>query len=326
MARRAHTIPVAIVVPPGAQTLDVVGPLDVFREATRQSEGRAAYAIQLIALEPGGFVRTDGLTLVPDASIHDEDHPIDTLLVAGTPHVADVAAFGDFHAWLRRRTPEMRRFGSVCTGVFFLGEAGLLTGRRVTTHWEDAAALALRYPSALVEPDKIYVKDGALYTSAGVTAGIDLALSLVEEDHGRELAMRVARRLIVFLKRPGGQSQFSQHLAAQLALESRVETIQHWILDHLTDELTIPRLAGKAGMSERNFSRIFLEETGSTPADFVEAARIEAARQLLEDTSLSLQSVAARCGFGSPDTMRRAFIRRIGTAPNEYRTRFASTT
>jgi transcriptional regulator GlxA family with amidase domain len=322
MVHHARRISVGIVVPPGAQTLDVVGPLDVFREATRQSDGRAIYDVQLIALEASGQVHTDGLTLVSDCSIYDGDRPIDTLLVAGTPHVADVAAFGDFHAWLRRRTPEMRRFGSVCTGVFFLAEAGLLAGRRATTHWEDAAMLATRYPSALVDPDKIYVKDGALYTSAGVTAGIDLALSLVEEDHGRELAMRVARRLIVFLKRPGGQSQFSQHLAAQLALESRVETIQHWILDHLAGELTITRLAAEAGMSERNFSRIFLAETGSTPAHFVEAARIEAARRLLEDTSLSLQSVAGRCGFGSPDTMRRAFIRRIGSAPLEYRDRF----
>jgi len=320
--REPQPINVALVVPPGAQTLDVVGPLDVFREATRQSKGKAAYSVRIVSVDRKRVLRTDGLTLVPDSSIYAADEPIDTLLVAGTPHVADLPAFGDFYAWLRRRVRATRRFGSVCTGVFFLGEAGLLSGRRVTTHWEDALALSERYPDAILEPDQIFVKDGALYTSAGVTAGIDLALRLVEEDLGRSLAMIVARRLVVFLKRPGGQSQFSQHLAAQFASESRVEGIQHWILENLTTDLSVVRLAERAGMSERNFSRVFLSESGTTPAEFVEAARVEAARRLLEDSAMPLQTVAVRCGFGSFDTMRRSLRRRLGATPHEYRLRF----
>lgn len=313
---------VTIAVPPGAQTLDVAGPLDVFREATRQSKGDAGYAVRILSLERSVPLRTDGLTLVPDTSIWAADEPIDTLLVAGTPAVAELSQFTDFYAWLRRRVPAMRRFGSVCTGVFFLGEAGLLAGRRVTTHWEDVAGLAARYPDAILLPDQIFVQDGPLYTSAGVTAGIDLALRLVEDDFGRNLAMVVARRLVVFLKRSGGQSQFSQHLVAQFASEGRIERIQHWILDHLTADLGVPRLAARAGMSERNFARLFLSASGATPAEFVEAARVEAARQLLEDGSLALQTVAVRCGFGSIDTMRRSFRRRLGATPHEYRQRF----
>lgn len=319
MTSEKHRLDVTIIVPPDAQTLDVVGPLDVFREATRQSDGHAAYDVHLLAVHAVDVVRTDGLTLVPDGSIHDSDRPIDTLLMAGTPHVLDMAPFADLHAWLRRRAPSIRRIGSVCTGAFFLGEAGLLAGRRVTTHWEDADLLASRYATAVVEPDRIHVRDGPLCTSAGVTAGIDLALSLVEEDFGRELAMRVARRLVVFLKRPGGQSQFSQHLAAQLSLRGRMEEVRHWVLDHLADELTVSRLAAKSAMSERNFSRMFLEETGVTPAEFVETARLEAARRLLEDSSLPLETVAARCGFGSHHRMRRVFQRRIATTPRDYR-------
>jgi len=313
---------IVLAVPPGAQSLDVVGPLDVFQEATRQSKGKVVYSVRIMSLDRALVLHTDGLKLLPDTSIYASDEPIDTLLVAGTPHVADLSAFGDFYAWLRRRAPKMRRFGSVCTGVFFLGEAGLLSGRRVTTHWEDAAALAARYPEAILEADQIFVKDGALYTSAGVTAGIDLALRLVEEDLGRELAMIVARRLVVFLKRPGGQSQFSQHLAAQFTSGNRVEDVQHWALENLSKDLGVARLAKRAGMSERNFSRIFFAETGTTPAEFVEAARVEAARQLLEDSAMALQTVSTRCGFGSIDTMRRAFRRHLGATPHEYRMRF----
>lgn len=313
---------VGIVVPAGAQTLDIVGPLDVFQEANRQSNGAISYSVRMISLGRNKFIRTDGLSIVADTSIYKKDDSIDTLLVAGTPHVGDVSCFGDLYAWLRRRVPKIRRFGSVCTGVFFLGEAGLLSGRRVTTHWEDAHALSVRYPDTIVEPDRIFVKDGALYTSAGVTAGIDLALKLVEDDCGRELAMTVARRLVVFLKRPGGQSQFSQHLTAQLDMKRRTESIQHWILDNLKGDLSVARLAAKAGMSERNFIRVFRVEAGITPAEYVETARVDAARRILEDSDIALQRVVTRCGFGSLDTMRRSFRRRIGVTPHEYRSRF----
>jgi transcriptional regulator GlxA family with amidase domain len=314
--------PVVIVVPPNAQSLDVSGPLDAFLEANRQSNGNADYDVRLVAIGADRMVRAAGLSLVTDASIFDDDHRIDTLLVAGTPDYAQAFTSEALHAWLRRRTPETRRYGSVCTGAFFLGAAGLLDGLSATTHWQHAAELAERFPAAKVVPDQIYVEDGQLYTSAGVTAGIDLTLKLIEDDHGRELALKVARRLVVFLKRPGGQSQFSAHLAAQVAGEGRIQSVQHWILDHLPLDLSLTSLADRAAMSVRNFTRVFQGETGLTPADFVEMARVDAARRLLEDTDTPLQRVASRCGFASPDTMRRAFMRQIGTGPGDYRERF----
>ena len=312
---------VAIVVPPNAQSLDVSGPLDVFLEANRQL-GEASYDVRLISAGADRVVRVGGMSLVADGAIADADQPIDTLLVAGTPDYAQAYSSTDLHAWLRRCTPQTRRYGSVCTGAFFLGAAGLLDGMQATTHWQHAAELAERFPAAKVVPDQIYVEDGRLYTSAGVTAGIDLTLKLIEDDHGRELALLVARRLVVFLKRPGGQSQFSAHLAAQIASEDRIQSVQHWILDHLSLDLTLQTLAERAAMSVRNFARVFSAETGVTPADFVEMARVDAARRLLEDTDTPLQRVASRCGFASPDTMRRAFLRRIGTGPSDYRHRF----
>ena len=313
---------IAIAVPPNMQSLDVFGPLDVFVEATRQSGGTASYDVRLVAIEKEVVIRTGGASLVADKSIYDSDAPYDTLLVAGSPDFSRAESYTDFQEWLRRRVVEVPRYGSVCTGAFFLGAAGLLDGRNVTTHWRHAAELAARYPAAKVEPDQIYVKDGQLYTSAGVTAGIDLALRLVEDDHGRELALTVARRLVVFLKRPGGQSQFSAHLAAQIAAETRIQSIQHWVLDNLAKDLSIAALADRAAMSVRNFTRVFQSETGVTPADYVEAARLDAARRLLEDTDVPLQRVASRCGFGNTDTMRRAFLRRISTGPHDYRARF----
>ncbi len=312
---------VVIVVPPNAQSLDVSGPLDAFLEANRQSSG-PSYDVRLLSTGAGREVRAGGMSLVADGSIADADQPIDTLLVAGTPDYAQAYSSADFHAWLRRRTPQTRRYGSVCTGAFFLGAAGLLDGLQATTHWQHAAELAERFPAAKIVPDQIYVEDGRLYTSAGVTAGIDLALKLIEDDHGRELALLVARRLVVFLKRPGGQSQFSAHLAAQIASEDRIQAVQNWILDHLSLDLALRTLAARAAMSVRNFTRVFQSETGITPADFVEMARVDAARRLLEDSDTPLQRVASRCGFASPDTMRRAFLRRIGTGPSDYRQRF----
>jgi transcriptional regulator GlxA family with amidase domain len=313
---------VAIVVPPNAQSLDVSGPLDAFLEANRHSSGGALYEVRLVATGASRTIKAGGLSLVTDSSIFDDVRSIDTMLVAGTPDYAVAYASADFHAWLRRRAPKTRRYGSVCTGAFFLGAAGLLDGRNATTHWQHAAELAERFPAAKVVPDQIYVQDGGLYTSAGVTAGIDLALKLIEDDHGRDLALTVARRLVVFLKRPGGQSQFSAHLAAQIADEGKIRSLQHWILDHLSLDLTLDSLANRVAMSVRNFTRVFQGETGTTPADFVEMARVDAARRLLEESETPLQRVASRCGFASPDTMRRTFLRRIGTGPSDYRERF----
>jgi transcriptional regulator GlxA family with amidase domain len=313
---------VAIIVPPNAQSLDVSGPLDAFLEANRQASGESLYEVRLVATGARRTVKAGGMSLVADSSIFDDVRSIDTMLVAGTPDYAMAYNSGDFHAWLRRRAPKTRRYGSVCTGAFFLGASGLLDGMSATTHWQHAAELAERFPAAKVVPDQIYVQDGALYTSAGVTAGIDLALKLIEDDHGRDLALTVARRLVVFLKRPGGQSQFSAHLAAQMADEGKIRSLQHWILDHLSLDLSLVSLASRVAMSVRNFTRVFQDETGTTPADFVEMARVDAARRLLEESETPLQRVASRCGFGSPDTMRRAFLRRIETGPSDYRERF----
>jgi transcriptional regulator GlxA family with amidase domain len=316
------TMPIAIVVPPNAQSLDISGPLDAFLEANRQAPSRCNYDVRLLSIGPDRTVKAGGLSLVADGSILEDEAPIDTLLVAGTPDYAQAYADSPLHAWLRRQAPRSRRHGSVCTGAFFLAAAGLLDGLNVTTHWQHAAELAERFPAARVEPDQIFVRDGSLWTSAGVTAGIDLALKLIEDDHGRDVALAVARRLVVFLKRPGGQSQFSAHLAAQIATEGRIQGVQHWILDHLPLELTVKTLASRAAMSVRNFTRVFQQEAGMTPADYVEMARVDSARRLLEDTDRPLQRVASSCGFANPDVMRRAFLRRIGTGPSEYRQRF----
>ena len=322
MAAKSARKSVAIIVPPQAQSLDVSGPLDAFLEANRHSSGGPLYEVRLVATGPGRTIKVGGMSLVADISIFDEVGSIDTMLVAGTPDYAMAYASRDLHAWLRRRAPRTRRYGSVCTGAFFLGAAGLLDGMSATTHWQHAAELAERFPAAKVVPDQIYVQDGALYTSAGVTAGIDLTLKLIEDDHGRDLALTVARRLVVFLKRPGGQSQFSAHLAAQIADEGKIRSLQHWVLDHLSLDLSLDTLAGRVAMSVRNFTRVFQSETGTTPADFVEMARVDAARRLLEESETPLQRVASRCGFSSPDTMRRAFLRRISCGPSEYRERF----
>jgi transcriptional regulator GlxA family with amidase domain len=264
-----------------------------------------------------------GLRLVADRAFERVRGGIDTLVVAG----GDVrAAASDLRLrrWLRAMTPRVRRLASVCSGAFILAEAGLLDGRRATTHWLGVPLLQQRYPRVTVEPDAIFVRDGSVYTSAGVTAGIDLALAMVEEDLGRPIALAVARRLVVFLKRPGGQSQFSSHLAAQEVGPDALRDLSSWIVEHLDDELTIERLAARAAMSPRHFARVFRRETGCTPAKYVERARVDAARRLLEDGSDGLEGVAARCGFGSGEQMRRTFLRHVGVVPIEYRRRFQS--
>lgn len=224
--------------------------------------------------------------------------------------------------WLTAMAPRTRRYGSVCTGAFVLGKAGLLKDRRVTTHWQFASLLAERFPEAHVEGDRMFVRDGAMITSAGSSAAIDLGLSLVEEDLGREVALYVARRLVVFLKRPGDQSQFSVHLAAQAIDRSRLYNVQQYILNHPTADLSVTALAKIAAMSPRNFTRVFSQEVGISPSDYVDLTRIDVARFLLEGSRLSIASIAARSGFGSGRAMRRAFLSHVGVAPSDYRQRF----
>ncbi|MDM0026408.1 GlxA family transcriptional regulator [Variovorax saccharolyticus] len=313
---------IAILAFPRFQLLDVAGPADVFVEASRQLGNPRAYQVQLIGTETGMLQSSSGLRLAVDATVATHRARIDTLLIAGSPEIEDMATDAQLQGWLRRQSRTVRRYGSVCTGAFVLGATGLLQGKRVATHWNAAARLAASYPGACVEADAIHVKDGKLFTSAGVTAGMDLALAMVEEDHGRELALRVARQLVMFLKRPGGQSQFSAHLAAQTSERSGVRAVQDHVLANLADDLSISALASRAGMSERSFARIFRSETGTTPAEFVERARIDAARRLAEESDLPAKRLAAAVGYANVDGFRRAFGRRFGVSVAEYRKRF----
>ncbi|WP_431111169.1 GlxA family transcriptional regulator [Variovorax paradoxus] len=314
---------VAILAFPRVQLLDVAGPADVFAEAARQLGQPRAYQVQVIGTEAGMLKSSSGVRLAVDATVGAHRGPIDTLLVAGSPDIDGMAEDAALHKWLRRQSRTVRRYGSVCSGAFVLAAAGLLDGKRVATHWNSTARLAAAYPHACVEPDAIYVKDGNLFTSAGVTAGMDLALAMVEEDHGRELALRVARELVMFLKRPGGQSQFSAHLAAQTSERSSVRQVQDHVLSHLKEDLSVPALAVRAGMSERSFARIFRHETGTTPAEFVENARMDAARRLAEESDLPAKRLADEVGYANVDGFRRAFSRRLGVSLVEYRRRFA---
>jgi len=314
-----------IVAFPGAQLLDVTGPWEVFAMANRAGAPRAPrYTVSVVAPAAGAVATSGGLALVAQRSLAQASGPVDTLIVAGgvgtRPHRHDPRLV----PWLRRTARRARRVASVCTGAFLLAEAGLLDGRRATTHWAMCDALERHFPAVRVERDPIFVRDGHVFTSAGVTAGIDLALELVEEDCGRDVALTVARWLVMFLRRPGGQSQFSAQLAAQVAERAGLRDVQAWIADHPEGNLTVPALARRAHMSPRNFARAFGREIGVTPAAYVEAQRVEAARRLLETTARSVAEVAAACGFARAETMHRAFRRVLRVAPAQYRRHFRS--
>jgi transcriptional regulator GlxA family with amidase domain len=316
---------ISVLVPPGAQALDVTGPLDVFAQANALLGSRRAYETELIATTPAREVATTSIRLLADRWIGEAGPAIDTLLVAGAPDLPGRQAEAAVVSWLQAQAALVRRLASVCTGAFLLGEAGLLDGRTATTHWAAATALARRYPLVTVAQDQIFVHDGPVYTSAGVTAGIDLALALLEEDAGRDVALAVARELVVFLKRPGGQSQFSATLMTQMDTLPALEAVQAWITENHAADLTLPAIAKQAGMSVRTLSRAFREAAGMTPIDFVEIVRVDAARRMLEETDVPLQRVASRCGFGTADSMRRVFMRRIGVGATDYRQRFSIT-
>ncbi|SDD35985.1 GlxA family transcriptional regulator [Actinokineospora iranica] len=314
---------VALVVYPGIQMLDAVGPAEVFAVANRVL-GDQGYRL-VVASPDGAAVRADsGLTMAADRALADLAENVDTLVVAGGFGV-DAASAPDFVAEIRRVAGRSRRVCSVCSGAFLLAEAGLLAGRPATTHWLVCAELARRYPDVRVEPDRIFVRAGAVYTSAGVTAGIDLALALVEADHGADVARAVARGLVVFLQRPGGQSQFSARLDHGVAAESPLRPVLDAIAAEPAADHRAARLARRAGMSERHLGRLFCAQTGTTPARFVERVRVEAARDLLERSTLSVEAVSRRSGFGSDETMRRAFLRVLGVPPADYRARFRTT-
>jgi transcriptional regulator GlxA family with amidase domain len=315
---------VVIVAFEDVQALDITGPSEVLSQADRAAPVPGAYALELIAPAPVPLRTSSGLTLTPDAAIADARGPIDTLVVAGGRGVRAAGEDERLISWLRLAARRSRRVASVCTGAFLLARAGLLDGRRATTHWAACAALGRSYPSITVEPDPIFVRDGNVYTSAGVTAGIDLALALVEEDLGRQAALDVARGLVLFIRRPGGQAQFSASLSGQSASRPGIRELQAWIAEHLDRDLSVAALAERSFMSPRNFARVFAAEVGVTPAVYVERLRLERARALLETTNLQHEEIAQRCGFGTVETLRRAFGRRLRVSPSEYRSRFAT--
>lgn len=303
----------------GVQSLDVTGPWEVLHTAGLIANRPA----DLRLVSPDGRpVRSEsGLRLGVDGAIG-EITDLDTLIVAGGNGAQKALRDERLVASIRRLSGRARRTAGVCTGAFLLAEAGLLDGRRATTHWWRCEQLARRYPAVTVEPDPIIVRDGNVLTSAGVTAGIDLALALAEEDHGREVALQTARMLVVYARRSGGQSQFSVQLAHQSAERQPLRELQAWIAEHPDSDLSVGTLAGRMHLSERQLSRVFRSELGATPAAYVEQTRIERARSMLETNGDSLELVARRCGFAGAEVMRRAFQRRISTSPREYRQRF----
>jgi transcriptional regulator GlxA family with amidase domain len=308
---------------PAVQLLDVTGPVQVFASANdivAEAGGVRPYALRVVARGGQGVTASAGLVIAagPLPPIGDA---LDTLLVAGGEGAEAAAEDPALVDWVRERAKQARRVASVCTGAFLLAAAGVLDGRRAATHWMYCAKLAERFPAVRVEPDPIFVCDGPVWTSAGVTAGIDLALALVEEDLGRAVALAVARYLVVFLKRPGGQAQFSAALSLQTA-DDKFGALHEWITGHLADDLSLSILADQAGMSERSFSRRYAEAAGQTPARAIERLRIDAARRLLSDSRLPVKRIAQRCGFGSEETMRRSFLRLLAVTPQDYRARF----
>lgn len=312
---------VVIFAPSNVHSLELAGLMDVFAEANARA-AETFYEVSVVAEEEDRPILCgSGLRVLPDSAYRAILDGPDTLLVAGSVGLP-TAPGGDVIEWLNRIVPQTRRYGSVCTGAFVLGDAGLLGGRHVATHWQFAPLLAERFPEANVDGDRVFVRDGALVTSAGSSAAIDLGLSLVEEDLGRDVALYVARRLVVFLKRPGDQSQYSVHLAAQAVDRSRLYNIQQHILNHPAADLSVKALAKIAAMSVRNFTRVFTREVGVSPSDYVHLTRIDVARYLLEGSRLSIDSIASKSGFRSARAMRRAFLAHLGSTPSDYRERF----
>jgi len=322
MARR-----VVLVVFPDLQLLDLAGPLEVFAMADRFSDSEVSeYATEVVSRDGGVIRASNGLEIGANRAIGACRGPIDTLVVVGGRGVAQAIVDDRLVAWIRSAAQRSRRVTSVCSGAFLLARAGLLDGRSATTHWATCARLAQLFPEVTVDPDPIFIRDGNVWTSAGVTAGMDLALALVEDDLGPERAREIARYLVLFVQRSGGQTQFSAQLAAQRPERDTLVQLASWIADHLGDDLSVPVLAARTSMSVRNFSRRFAQEFGSTPAAYVEAVRVEAGRRLLESTRRGLTDIARDCGFGTVETMHRSFQRTVRVTPGQYRQHFSPRT
>ena len=318
-----------MVVFPLVQILDVTGPLEVLSSAGMAEITREfgqGYAIEVVGPELGTLRASSGLRFGVDRTYEDRPEALDILIVAGGIGSRAAAEDERLLEYVRAAAKGARRVCSVCTGALILAAAGLLDGRRATTHWAFTEKLARDYPSIDVDPDSIYVRDGKVWTSAGVTAGMDLALALVEEDSDRELALEIARWMVLFLKRPGGQSQFSAQLAGQMADRDSLRDLQSWVVEHPEADHSVEALASRVAMSPRHFARVFREEVGQSPARFVECVRVEAARRSLEESRRSLEEIADGVGFGTGETMRRAFLRQMGVGPSAYRERFSEIT
>jgi transcriptional regulator GlxA family with amidase domain len=325
---RATPIRVALVAFEGMALLDLCGPLSTLGMASLgplRAGKPPVYETHVVSTKGGLVTPYEGLPIVTAPLSSLDGLEIDTLICPGGPNPGEVAADPALIAWVKERAQTCRRVCSVCTGSFLLAAAGLLEGKRAVTHWSTCGVLARQHPGVVVEPDAIFVRDGKIWTSAGITTGIDLALALMEEDFGRELAMSVARILVVYLRRTGGQSQYSALLAAQMKSDAdKFAALERWIAENLTEDLRVERLAERAGMSARNFARRYAEARNTTPARAVEAIRVDAARRALEETGDRMGEIARRCGFSDEDQMRVAFSRQIGIPPAAYRSRFAA--
>ncbi|MBR0754848.1 GlxA family transcriptional regulator [Bradyrhizobium jicamae] len=324
-AEKAPARRIAIVAFPGVTLLDISGPAQVFAELEAIELPGPGYALSYLSAA-GGLVTTDVGMMVDTASI-DGVRPdeVDTLVIPGGPGIWEMRNDARLMKWITQALPKARRVASVCLGAFALAWTGVLDGKRAATHWRYCPRLQDSFPNIRVEPNAIFVKDGRVWSSAGVSAGIDLALAMIEEDFGHTIALDVARRLVVFLKRPGGQSQFSTVLAAQASdVEGRFSALHAWIIENIASDLKVETLAEKAGMTPRTFARTYVSRTGMTPASGVEALRVETARLLLESRQIGgVVEVAKRAGFGDDERMRRAFLRHLGVSPTEYRSRFS---
>jgi transcriptional regulator GlxA family with amidase domain len=313
---------VGLLVFPGFQLLDIAGPKDAFAQVKVLSNGECEYEMLTIGTTRSPLLSSSGLTVIPDRTIFDPCPNLDTVIVPGGLGIFDVYTDSALSDWLKVQSKSCRRLAAICNGVFAFGAAGLIDRKSVTTHWMDAVHLSELFPSAKVDPDHIHVKDGIIYTTAGVTAGIDLSLLMVEEDFGKRMAIDVAKYLVVYLRRAGGQSQFSPLLEMQGDVGTQVQAIQEYVLSNLHVDHTLVSLAERAHMSSRNLSRLFTKETGLPPMSFLADARIDAARRHLEASEQSIKEIAHKCGFDGADSLRRVFLKRLSISPIEYRQRF----
>jgi len=323
---------IVFLVIPDATLLDIAGPCEVFTQAMELSaqdmlKCNFEYQTHFLSLDKRKNVRTaSGMTIYCPENIKTFDLPIDTLIIPGVPN----PIIGEYELpayvlnWIKHQSGIVRRICSVCTGSFILAEAGILSGKRATTHWEKCATLSNRFPDISVDENPIFIKDGNIYTSAGISSGMDLALGLVEEDLGKTIALEVARQMVLYLKRPGSQSQYSSVLTHQNTDYKPIMDVCNWIGEHLQEVITVERLSEKTSMSPRNFARVFVRETGITPARYVDKLRVETACRYLVDTNLSLKEIAMHCGLGSPDNMRKVFLKSIRISPLEYRKNFGT--